>query len=1249
MSQKNEDLDNDLKELRVRNLAIGDTKTLLPRLLREEARKWSKQPCSSWCQQIIQSLDYFQEDPQLLDPHLAEILPPVISKYLDVVQTREFLNHDTSVQSCAHKLSVILYTLCKVRGRKVVSRFLNNEPRYLDPILRALHTVAPAAGIEDVEDPFSKDWQQCFVLAMWLGHLILTPFDLSTISSGDVETNELRGLELPSELPSIAVEALKVGIHAIGSSSHTQSIWAELLVRLALRPDMQKAGVLGALLEWALSGIQDSHSATRIHYCLGLLAFVNGIIVSAHVQLIATFISRIFDLVNDIFNADNATFDQVNSSAVAKKLAVKVHRNIVVQLIQAEKAPEQGSRSLSYKMLQERQALEDVIDFLLRSLADRDTQVRLAASKGLSVIAQKLDQEQGEEIVEAILGSLSEDVFSKGDGTRSLEAVNPLRWHGLTLTLAHLLFRRSASHSQIPDILDALYLALVFEQKSTTGNSIGGNVRDAANFGLWSLARRFTTAQIEASYEDEAHISEASGPSSGAKESPLQKTANVLVASACFDPVGNVRRGSSAALQELIGRHPNTIQEGIFLIQVVDYHAVGLRSRAIEDVPVSAAQLGTHYQSALMNDIHDWRGVFAADETSRKSAAVSLGRLAGLQSREDTIALINATLKELKTTKVNDMVRRHGLIVALAAVIRRRAEMIEKGKFTDELSLSSDSECLRHLWHSCKGSLVLPKKEAGRTSADIEMAAAAILSLQCEMARYAVQYSVLREDLQEEMSNWTEVYGIFTECIQSVNIQTQSLIADGCDHLCKKLFGAKNCFRLTKSWIKKLEQAPTPSKFPGLLFGLGCMWGILLDFDETTTFGEGYDFNSQANDILNVLLASCSRDIAVEARVIGLRSLLPIVKSRISGRISDRQQWETRILRSVYTNLHDHTINERGDVGSLVRIESTSVLEQLWKNEDRKEPVDHSMELACYCQVAYLALEKLDKVRLQAARCLQISPFKNMLHPLPSSLADVGTHEYFFELLCFLATSVDAKAPTQLPPAAPTMDNMISDRPSLLLSVFGGISNSAGGGSDSVMQIARAAFLDFIDGRITLKENSSQHAYPVTLHDLVGKPLLENFERSLSQGIDDRDRVEPLLLSMTAFLLDMCVLQRLPPTQFKWRTLLSLVQKSHYKSTSVPKLLLALDVYRGLAGMSFELSNGQVPDLVRAEARAKIVNMMEKHPYVKVRTRAADMAWCVCGGECQSLEEWVDGSKSEDKKIMNYLKSFLDEQSVRNC
>ncbi|KAG9898678.1 cytochrome P450, partial [Aureobasidium melanogenum] len=210
-------------------------------------------------------------------------------------------------------------------------------------------------------------------------------------------------------------------------------------------------------------------------------------------------------------------------------------------------------------------------------------------------------------------------------------AANALRWHGLTLTLAHALFRRSASPQQLPEILNALLLALSFEQRSAVGVSTGSNVRDAACFGIWSLSRRYTTEELLSTDTSQIGFEFCRDAAS-----IIQVVAIQLLLSACLDPSGNIRRGSSAALQELIGRHPDQVSNGISLVQVVDYHAVGLRQRAMVDVAQDAANLDTIYREALLAALGKWRGLGSTDVLSREAAAESIGLLCAPQLPQHT-------------------------------------------------------------------------------------------------------------------------------------------------------------------------------------------------------------------------------------------------------------------------------------------------------------------------------------------------------------------------------------------------------------------------------------------------------------------------------------------------------------------------------------------------------------------------------------------------------------------------------------
>ncbi len=105
----------------------------------------------------------------------------------------------------------------------------------------------------------------------------------------------------------------------------------------------------------------------------------------------------------------------------------------------------------------------------------------------------------------------------------------------------------------------------------------------------------------------------------------------------------------------------------------------------------------------------------------------------------------------------------------------------------------------------------------------------------------------------------------------------------------------------------------------------------------------------------------------VEARVIVIRSLTYIVDSIARSGINF-QYVVQKIYNVIARGLNDYTINEQGDIGSLVRLEALSAIIKVWELE---VDVDSANATLSYWTVHRLALEKLDKVRLQAARCLK--------------------------------------------------------------------------------------------------------------------------------------------------------------------------------------------------------------------------------------------------------------------------------------
>lgn len=561
-----------------------------------------------------------------------------------------------------------------MRGRKVIARFLDNDPHLVELLLQVhdhlqLHQ---EDSNEDNEHFKGKDsplsvhgssreaWQQQYVVVLWLAHLALTPFDLLTLSREELFKGDLRGLACPKATPLIALQMLEVGIKSLASATSQRVVAADLLARLSLRPDMRKLGLCRKMIEWAVYKLEDEDEVIQsVHKSIGLLTFLSGIFASGALDSIGTPLQIAYSKITKLFETDIDSTQPLQDSAIAKCLHIKIRRNFVVQLLQHRRTSDTVTARITGSMLDSESALEDLIDLLLQSLMDRETQVRLAASKAISVVAAKLDEDMADEIVEVVIGSLNEDVFEE-HGRKNYEAVNPLRWHGLAMTLSHLLFRRIPSATRLQDILNALYMTLTFAQKSPSGHSIGGNVRDAANFGLWSLARRYSTAELSAE-----RLSNA-----------ITKTAQHLICSACFDPVGNVRRGSSAALQELVGRHPDTIENGIALIQIVDYQAVGLRSRAMESVSRKAASLSSSYRDSLIGGIYGWRGTSAQDQLSRETAARAIGTLTDLQSVEEHVKHFESCIALLRGTSSQDVEIWHGLLIALAEILDKLAHRL---------------------------------------------------------------------------------------------------------------------------------------------------------------------------------------------------------------------------------------------------------------------------------------------------------------------------------------------------------------------------------------------------------------------------------------------------------------------------------------------------------------------------------------------------------------------------------------------
>ncbi|KAF3044509.1 hypothetical protein E8E11_006622 [Didymella keratinophila] len=1078
--------DDDLKLQRASSALLADLEKLLPKLVRGRQYGSTAGPVRQFVREVdtyraCALIEPFQEDPQLLDTHLKTLLPPLVAAYLELLQTTSREKAKKGQVPASHAICYIINLFCKVRGEKVIKGFLNNEPRYLEPILREFEVGKNLQKAEDEPLPQSiVPWTERHVLLLWLSHLLLAPFPLasmSTLQSSD-DTSTALGLELPAELPGITLRVLNVCFQCLQSASKERTAAAKLLVTLCVRPDMQELGLLHVLVKWALSYFKNAVEDTSdIHKCIGVLSFMSGLVASATNEEIGPFLAPAFQVCQRILQQESLTF--LKSSAVARKLVVKTMRNIVIHCLQAVATP---------SGLDPMTALEEVIEALLEAVGDGDTPVRYAASKALSLITLKLDLDMAEEVIEAILGSLNENVYWQGT-KRNLSGVNPLRWHGLSLTLSHLLYRKAIPTHQLPDVLNALLLSLGFEQRSPTGGSIGTNVRDAACFGIWAMSRRYSTDDLLAvqtsSIRASEHRPDMSVP---------QTLAIELVVVACFDPAGNIRRGSSAALQELIGRHPNTIHEGIPLVQVVDFHAVGLRQRAMCDVAIKASDLHPVYWQALFETSLGWRGTGALDSDSRLFAANFIGLLSTSQTQAAVQEMTDQICDQLKTLRPREVEERQGLVAALAA-------LVEASDHSRDFSRSSGRQtAFTHLWRLFDHQLKLEDKSFTSPSMRPEYTAASYCTFIAALAR------AMRTVSKEQ-------------------------------------------------WSHRVPAA-------------------------------------EITRIVNLCLAR-HEETVLEA-IAGVAGPVLVLLQDVSSGLAESlvAEWLTKLENESSYTLNDYTVTERGDVGSLVRLEALSAVRIAAEANLFRDQAAES-DLLIYADVLRLSLEKLDKVRARAAAVIAEGHLVKE-SVLPNSRSDdVSSRAYFQEALNAMQST---------------------GSPLIREAICQGLVGSAGMASESVVQNCRDAVLEFTA------------AMPLENDPPSGKMSLVDFATCLVELLKkelQNDRVLLPLLEGLAFFFDMQVMHRLESTSFNFRTLLSYIQKAHFKSIHIQKLHLALDVYRGLGTIA----------ATRTDTLAKVTSML-LHPFPKIRITAAETLWILTQEDNLKLQDWSLPSKS--------LKSAVD-------
>ncbi|KAG8630486.1 hypothetical protein KVT40_002105 [Elsinoe batatas] len=1172
------DGDNDLRLIKASAQLLSDIECAIPRIFWKTTLA-STQTVHRYVRlgdldRLTTLIEPFQGEPQLLDAKLKSFLPPLVEAFLQSLSNEVVLPQRPNCAQLQIAASRILYIFCKVRGEKIVAGFLNNEPRHLDTILGALEKATLHS------DGSGGSWHLSYVLLLWLRHLLLAPFDLKTVSSAEAkDTGSISDLALPEGCPEVTKRILIQATHFLPSLTREQDAAAKMLVRLLCRPDMRKLGLHRLYVTYACKRVLSAVRGGRAEDELGRFKFLVSMAANLdwHVEE-----DMIIDIAEWSPTLHEALMEgQSGQSAVWRRLSIKLSRNIASAKLKSTKDSDGDD------------ILGNTADCLLVALSDRDTQVRSTAAKAMGRFISELDKDFAGQLITAILQE-----FESSLENVHLSTTDVNQWHGFTLAIAYLLFQRSFEPETLHSAISILVQALNFEKRSGSGSTEGINVRDAACFAIWSMSRRYTTAELEgADIQDSIKMTHLSSHQS---LSTIQFLAIQLICSSCLDPSGNVRRGCSAALQELVGRHPDKVPHGIALVQIIDYQAVGLRRRALTDLVLQTAGLHDNYSDALLIELLGWRGLGSLDISSRESAAESVGRLVTkkpthlvrVADRLWPIAFPGRAIEKQE----RDSLRRlqHGGLLALAEIAAGLSQFACTDEQRSPQTLTSNDAsvmpnphgpCRRLLekWHEhFKQDDFFPlsskqRMDTSGISADVPAAMARLLTQMIQLETL----TVTMQDAPEVLADSSRA--LVGGAIQGLLLHSEKSLLKTIPGLSIAILSSTHLVSSNilqpQSMIQLIEESASRQAVScgAAVYALGAMIPFYNQLSGLETW-----------QVLLAPLLRLALNTVIEWRVLALRAILvalettsrlstsdkgpsnhpPLTNTVAASRnnpTSDRVDplhLTSAIADALDTGLNDYTINERGDIGSLARLQALHCANHIYTQRMITPESQEDHRLAA--SILRLSLEKLDRVRLLASQVWSARTDSSISVSL--TLPDASSQSHFRSSLLPL-----------LNPDAPSWTSTALIR---------GLA-SASTGAEPLVQASRSAFQDII---LSSTPASAEH-------------ILTSLSASLAWHITTSNNPEPLL-TLLAFALDSTPLIPLCPS-FAWRVLLSRVQKSHFKSSISSKLLAAVEVYRSLASV----------EGIREEVIKRLEGMAKGNPVGRVRYAAAEALWVVTGRE----------------------------------
>jgi hypothetical protein len=453
---------------------------------------------------------------------------------------------------------------------------------------------------------------------------------------------------------------------------------------------------------------------------------------------------------------------------------------------------------------------------------------------------------------------------------------------------------------------------------------------------------------------------------------------------------------------------------------------------------------------------------------------------------------ISTRLAGLRPREVEE---RQGLVSALAALANcANASGDASGA---EVCITLKQRAVLPLWKLLDSELKLDDKGFTSPALRPELTASSISNFIAAMA--SLTNRLPREQRPRHIA-MKEVVRILNLCLARHEDSVLEAVMYASPAVLKMLFDSLDVQTdaLISGWLSRLEHAVSYGgvRCSGYAIALGSAYVVINNF--VITHSANTTMSDYQQRIVQVLGFRCTSAVAIEARTVALRALGVLV--RTSNQLTPAV--ERQISSALKIALNDYTITERGDVGSLVRLEALETIRSGWVTGTLlTNDVETGQQI--HADVLRLSLEKLDKVRSRAATVLGVRLHKATMYNDTLS-QDVSSAAYFLRALTLLHST----APVAIKEA-----------------IILGFVSSVGMGSETVLQNARIALIKFVDA---LSDDTQETSERVSLLCFM------NCIVDVLRGHLDNDRVLIPVLEAIAFFFDMHVMHRLTPTSFRY-------------------------------------------------------------------------------------------------------------------